>query len=105
MIVRISSGHSEKVSGVAWHPQATLTQSPDVVNLASGAVEGNVNLWSMNKQVMVSQEVICRLIASSATSLSLSLKVTKTVLAVLHFIHPVTMLPVPASTLLGVYGT
>jgi len=58
MIVSTLSGHSEKVSGVAWHPQATLTQSPDAVNLASGAVEGNINLWSMNRQVKVSHEVI-----------------------------------------------
>ncbi len=49
--IHVISGHSDKVSGVAWHPQATLSQSPDVVNLASGAGEGNVNLWSMNRSV------------------------------------------------------
>lgn len=37
------------MGGVAWHPQATLTQSPDLVNLVSGGGEGNVNLWSINR--------------------------------------------------------
>jgi len=40
-------GHGDRVGGVAWHPQATLTQGEDVVNLASGAGDMNVNLWSL----------------------------------------------------------
>jgi WD40 repeat protein len=41
-------GHSDRVGGVAWHPQATLSQGPDLVNLASGAGDMNVHLWSLN---------------------------------------------------------
>ncbi|KAJ3566775.1 hypothetical protein NP233_g6786 [Leucocoprinus birnbaumii] len=63
--IRALRGHSDKVSGVAWHPQATLTHSPDIVNLASGAGEGNVNLWSMNSDQPLStlkghQDRVCR---------------------------------------------
>lgn len=43
------SGHTDRVGGVAWHPQATLTQSEDAVNLVSGAGDMNVNLWSLNR--------------------------------------------------------
>lgn len=42
-------GHSDRVGGVAWHPQATLSRNPDLVNLVSGGGEGNVNLWSINR--------------------------------------------------------
>ena len=42
-------GHSDRVGGVAWHPQATLSQSVDSVNLASGAGDMCVNLWSLNR--------------------------------------------------------
>lgn len=41
-------GHGDRVGGVAWHPQATLTQGEDLVNLVSGAGDMNVNLWSLN---------------------------------------------------------
>ena len=42
-------GHSDRVGGVAWHPQATLTQSADTVNLVSGAGDTNLHLWSLNR--------------------------------------------------------
>ena len=44
-------GHSDRVGGVAWHPQATLSQSEDVVNMASGAADMTVNLWSLTRYV------------------------------------------------------
>lgn len=46
-------GHNDRVGGVAWHPQATLSQSADLVNLVSGGGEGNVNLWSLSRFVEV----------------------------------------------------
>ncbi|KAH6915982.1 U4/U6 snRNP-specific spliceosomal protein [Coprinopsis sp. MPI-PUGE-AT-0042] len=52
--IKALRGHSDKVSGVAWHPQATLSQSPDAVNLVSGAGEGAVNLWSLNSEQPIS---------------------------------------------------
>lgn len=43
-------GHGDRVGGLAWHPQATLSQSEDVVNLVSGAGDFTVNLWSLNNE-------------------------------------------------------
>lgn len=42
-------GHGDRVGGLAWHPQATLTQSPDAVNLVSGAGDFNIHLWSLSR--------------------------------------------------------
>ena len=47
--IRSLRGHSDRVGGVAWHPQATLSQSPNLVNLVSGGGEGSVNLWSIER--------------------------------------------------------
>lgn len=47
--IRSLRGHSDRVGGVAWHPQATLSQSPSLVNLVSGGGEGSVNLWSTER--------------------------------------------------------
>lgn len=46
-----SAGHTDRVGGVAWHPQATLSQSEDAVNMVSGAADQTVNLWSLNRFV------------------------------------------------------
>ncbi|KAL4065853.1 WD40-repeat-containing domain protein [Scleroderma yunnanense] len=48
---RVLRGHGDRVGGVAWHPQATLTQGDNVVNLASGAGDMNINLWSLNNDM------------------------------------------------------
>ncbi|KAN0072994.1 WD40-repeat-containing domain protein [Elaphomyces granulatus] len=45
------SGHTNRVSGLAWFPGATLPSSgvsDSAVNLASGGGEGNVALWSLD---------------------------------------------------------
>ena len=44
-----SSGHGDKVGGLAWHPRATLSQGEDLVNLVSGAGDFDVNLWSLSR--------------------------------------------------------
>ena len=49
--VRTFRGRTDRVGGVAWHPQATLSQSEDVVNMVSGAADQTVNLWSLNRYV------------------------------------------------------
>lgn len=46
-------GHSDRVGGVAWHPEATLSLGPDLVNLASGAGDNNVHLWSLDRLVLI----------------------------------------------------
>ncbi|KAI0272569.1 U4/U6 snRNP-specific spliceosomal protein [Gloeopeniophorella convolvens] len=63
--IRTLRGHSDRVGGVAWHPQATLSQSADSVNLASGAGDACVNLWSLNSETPIAtmkghQDRICR---------------------------------------------
>ncbi|KAF9565832.1 U4/U6 snRNP-specific spliceosomal protein [Agrocybe pediades] len=63
--IRSLRGHSDKIGGVAWHPQATISQSADAVNLASGGGEGNIHLWSLNSESPVSilkghQDRVCR---------------------------------------------
>ncbi|KAF8634572.1 hypothetical protein AX17_004162 [Amanita inopinata Kibby_2008] len=45
--IRTLRGHSDKVGGIAWHPQATLQQESSIVNLVSGGGEGDVYLWSL----------------------------------------------------------
>ncbi|KAI0924703.1 hypothetical protein AcV7_007320 [Taiwanofungus camphoratus] len=52
--IRTLRGHNDRVGGVAWHPQATLTQSEDTVNLVSGAGDMSVNLWSINSETPLS---------------------------------------------------
>ncbi|KAI2616470.1 WD40 repeat-like protein [Hypoxylon sp. NC1633] len=50
-------GHNNRVSGISWFPTATLPESnvsPETVNLASGGAEGQVNLWSLNKDTPLS---------------------------------------------------
>ncbi|KAI1375678.1 WD40 repeat-like protein [Hypoxylon crocopeplum] len=50
-------GHTNRVSGISWLPGATLPESnvsPETVNLASGGAEGQVNLWSLNKDTPLS---------------------------------------------------
>ncbi|PFH51767.1 hypothetical protein AMATHDRAFT_141670 [Amanita thiersii Skay4041] len=46
--IRVLRGHVDKVGGVAWYPQATLTQAPNTINLVSGGGEGDLHLWSLD---------------------------------------------------------
>ena len=56
-------GHTDRVGGMAWHPQATLSQSEDAVNMVSGAADLTVNLWSLNRSVLCTRTSAIRLIA------------------------------------------
>jgi U4/U6 small nuclear ribonucleoprotein PRP4 len=50
-------GHTDRVGGISWFPGATLPSSgvsESSVNLASGAGEGNIHLWSLNKDTPLS---------------------------------------------------
>ncbi|ELU44280.1 U4/U6 snRNP-specific spliceosomal protein [Rhizoctonia solani AG-1 IA] len=44
----VPASHGDRVGGVAWHPQATLSQSADAINLATGGADLEVSLWSLN---------------------------------------------------------
>ncbi|EJD07698.1 WD40 repeat-like protein [Fomitiporia mediterranea MF3/22] len=46
--IRTLRGHGDRVGGLAWHPQATLSQSADAVNLVTGAGDFNIHLWSLS---------------------------------------------------------
>ncbi len=54
---RVLRGHTDRVGGISWYPGATLpgtTVSEDAVNLASSGGEGNIHLWSLNKDTPLS---------------------------------------------------
>lgn len=51
-VKRSYRGHTNKISGLSWFPGATLPEnnvSPDTVNLASGAADSKVMLWSLTQ--------------------------------------------------------
>ncbi|KAI0305820.1 U4/U6 snRNP-specific spliceosomal protein [Multifurca ochricompacta] len=63
--IRTLRGHGDRVGGVAWHPQATLSQGIDSVNLVSGAGDACINVWSLNSETPIAvmkghQDRICR---------------------------------------------
>lgn len=41
------AAHEDRVTGLAWHPQATLSQPAATVNLATGGGDNAVCLWSL----------------------------------------------------------
>ncbi|KAF8467782.1 WD40-repeat-containing domain protein [Kalaharituber pfeilii] len=41
-------GHTDRVGGISWHPEATLTLPDSAANLASGAADGSIHLWSID---------------------------------------------------------
>ena len=50
-------GHTDRVGGISWYPDATLpsgTVSADSVNLASSGGEGNVHLWNLTQDTPLS---------------------------------------------------
>lgn len=50
----ILRGHTDRIGGISWHPEATLTQSPESANLASGGADGNIHLWSLTQDTPIS---------------------------------------------------
>lgn len=42
-------GHTDRVGGITWHPQATISLSAESVNLASSGGEGAIHLWSLTQ--------------------------------------------------------
>lgn len=48
-------GHEGHVDSVAWHPQATLSQKPSQLNLASCGRDGSVLLWGLEQETPLAQ--------------------------------------------------
>lgn len=46
-------GHTDRVGGIDWHPQSTLGLSNEAANLASGAGDGNIHLWSLTRDTPI----------------------------------------------------
>lgn len=41
------AAHEDRVTGLAWHPRATIGQERTALNLATGAGDGVIQLWSL----------------------------------------------------------
>lgn len=44
---RAPAAHKERIGGVAWHPEATLSQSASAVNFATSGADNDVKLWNL----------------------------------------------------------
>ena len=56
-ITKTLRGHTSRVGGLAWYPGATLPEagvSAGAVNLASGAEDCSINMWSLDKETALS---------------------------------------------------
>lgn len=45
------AAHKERIGGVAWHPQATLSQSRTAVNFATSGADNDIKLWGLEGRV------------------------------------------------------
>ncbi|CEQ40267.1 SPOSA6832_01870, partial [Sporobolomyces salmonicolor] len=45
--IRTLKGHKERIGGVAWHPEATLSQSKSAVNFATSGADHDIKLWGL----------------------------------------------------------
>ena len=48
--VRTLRGHNAQVGCIEFHPQATLTQDPAGICIASCAHDGSVKLWNLENE-------------------------------------------------------
>ncbi|KAJ2742968.1 hypothetical protein GGI20_004101 [Coemansia sp. BCRC 34301] len=47
---RTFCGHTDRVGGISFHPQATLGLGDETADFASGAADTHIYLWSLNKE-------------------------------------------------------
>ncbi|GAA5984327.1 hypothetical protein JCM11641_006182 [Rhodosporidiobolus odoratus] len=52
--IRVLKGHKERIGGVAWHPQATLSQSSSSVNFATSGADHEIRLWNLDNDTSLS---------------------------------------------------
>ena len=48
MLDELKGHNGERLGAVVWHPQATLTQSSEAVNLATSGADFSVQLWDLS---------------------------------------------------------
>lgn len=46
-------GHNDKVGGVAFHPEATISQEKSALNLASSGADGLIQLWNLERYKII----------------------------------------------------
>ncbi|KAG9289851.1 hypothetical protein G9A89_015431 [Geosiphon pyriformis] len=46
-------GHTDRIGGIAWHPEATISIGANSVNLASGAADCLIHLWSLESELPI----------------------------------------------------
>ncbi|KAI8379727.1 WD40-repeat-containing domain protein [Radiomyces spectabilis] len=46
-------GHNDRVGGVVFHPQATISQEKSALNLASSGADSLIHLWSLEKDTPI----------------------------------------------------
>ncbi|KAL8292407.1 hypothetical protein RQP46_001019 [Phenoliferia psychrophenolica] len=46
--IKTLKAHKERIGGVAWHPQATLSQSRSAVNFATSSADNDIKLWGLD---------------------------------------------------------
>jgi len=54
-LIHTLRGHTERVSGLAWHPQTNSTQSRSAANILSGGCDGVAKLWSLESTKAVGE--------------------------------------------------
>ncbi|EGG12284.1 uncharacterized protein MELLADRAFT_24633, partial [Melampsora larici-populina 98AG31] len=42
--------HSDRIGGLAWHPEATIGQSTSSLNMVTGGADSKVQLWSLTSE-------------------------------------------------------
>ncbi|GAA5910966.1 hypothetical protein JCM6882_006732 [Rhodosporidiobolus microsporus] len=64
--IRVLKGHKERIGGVAWHPQATLSQASSAVNFATSGADNEIRLWGLDNDTSLStlkghESRVCRI--------------------------------------------
>ena len=42
-------GHTDRVGGIAFHPESTISLDKSVMNFATGGADSLIHLWSLDK--------------------------------------------------------
>ncbi|KAM0752136.1 WD40 repeat-like protein [Meredithblackwellia eburnea MCA 4105] len=52
--IKMFKAHKERIGGVAWHPQATLSQPSSAQNFATSGADNDVKVWSLDSDTPLS---------------------------------------------------